>query len=93
MDEPTASLDRAVERAFYELLRQLNTRLTIILVSHDLGFVSHFVKTVVCVKRTVVVHPTSEITGEIVNELYGMDMRMIRHDHRCAEEGHECLSS
>jgi len=38
-------------------------------------------------------HPTSEITGEMINEIYGSDMRMVRHDHRCAEEGHQWLNS
>jgi zinc transport system ATP-binding protein len=35
-----------------------------------------------------VVHPTSEITGERIAELYRGDMRLVRHDHRCAEKGH-----
>ena len=89
LDEPTASLDVRVEEELYELLKELNERLTIVLVSHDLGFVSQFVKSVVCVKRRVVVHPTSEITGAIIQEIYGGDVRMVRHDHRCAEGGHE----
>ena len=93
MDEPTANLDRSAEREFYDLLGEFNQRLTIVMVSHDLGFVSQFVKTVVCVRRTVVVHPTSEITGEVVNALYGMDVRLVRHDHRCSEGGHEWPTS
>jgi zinc transport system ATP-binding protein len=90
LDEPTANLDVRVEGELYELLKTLNERLTIVLVSHDLGFVSQFVKSVVCVKRRVVVHPTSEITGEVIREMYGADVRMVRHDHRCAEGGHVC---
>jgi zinc transport system ATP-binding protein len=90
LDEPTANLDVRVEGELYELLKTLNEHLTIVLVSHDLGFVSQFVKSVVCVKRRVVVHPTSEITGEIIQEIYGADVRMVRHDHRCAEDGHVC---
>jgi len=90
LDEPTAGLDAHVEDEFYRLLQELNQRLTIVLVSHDLGFVSGFVKSVVCVGREVLVHPTSEITGEIIADLYGSEMRLVRHDHRCAEEGHQC---
>ena len=88
LDEPTAGLDAHVEEGFYRLLEELNRRLTIVLVSHDLGFVSGFVKSVVCVGREVLVHPTTEITGEIIADLYGSDMRLVRHDHRCSEEGH-----
>ncbi|MFT5234440.1 MAG: zinc transport system ATP-binding protein [Candidatus Krumholzibacteriia bacterium] len=89
LDEPTAGLDAHVEEGFYRLLEELNQRLTIILVSHDLGFVSGFVKSVVCVGKEVMVHPTSEITGEIIADLYGGEMRMVRHDHRCSEDGHQ----
>ena len=88
LDEPTASIDLAAETRLLEVLQRLNDRMTILMVSHDLGFVSNVVKSVVCVNRRVVVHPTSEITGEIIQELYGDDLRMVRHDHRCSEEGH-----
>jgi len=89
LDEPTAGLDAHVEEGFYRLLQELNQRLTIMLVSHDLGFVSGFVRTVVCVGQEVVVHPTSEITGQVIADLYGSDMRLVRHDHRCSPDGHE----
>jgi len=87
LDEPTASLDAVMEAELYELLRRLNERLTVVTVSHDLGFVSKFVKTVVCIKRCVVVHPTSEVTGEAILEMYGGDVCMIRHDRRSAGRG------
>jgi zinc transport system ATP-binding protein len=90
LDEPTAGLDAHMEEGFYRLLQDLNRRLTIIMVSHDLGFVSGHVKSVVCVGQQVLIHPTSEITGEIIADLYGSEMRMVRHDHRCSEEGHQC---
>lgn len=88
LDEPTAGLDAHIEEGFYRLLQELNERLTIVLVSHDLGFVSGFVRSVVCVGQDVVVHPTSEITGQVIADLYGSDMRLVRHDHRCSEDGH-----
>jgi zinc transport system ATP-binding protein len=89
LDEPTANLDAQVEEDFYALLKELNERLTILLVSHDLGFVSGYVKSVVCIGHDVAIHPTTEITGEIIADLYGADMRLVRHDHRCSEEGHK----
>ncbi|MBW2017985.1 MAG: ABC transporter ATP-binding protein [Deltaproteobacteria bacterium] len=80
LDEPTSSVDAAIETELYELLNRLNEKMTIVLVTHDLGFVSHYVKGVACVNRRVVVHPTSEITGEMINEMYGCNMHMVRHD-------------
>jgi zinc transport system ATP-binding protein len=81
LDEPTASLDLAFETELYALLAELNKRMTVVMVSHDVGFVSGFISKVICVKRSVVVHPTSEITGEMIQEMYGSDVRMVRHDH------------
>jgi len=88
LDEPTAYIDAAAEAGLFEMLAELNRTMTILVITHDLGFVSQFFKRVVCVNRKVVVHPTSEISGEIIRDIYGGDIRMIRHDHRCAEEGH-----
>ena len=90
LDEPTAGLDAHVEEGFYRLLQELNKERTIVLVSHDLGFVSGFVKSVICVGHDVVIHPTSAITGEVIADLYGTDMRLVRHDHRCSDGGHAC---
>ena len=81
LDEPTSNIDIAVETELYELLKRLNERITILLVTHDLGFVSKYVKSVACVNRKVVVHPTSEIRGEMIYEMYGSQVHMIRHDH------------
>jgi zinc transport system ATP-binding protein len=93
LDEPTASLDLPSENEVYDLLCRLNTRMTIVLATHDLGVVNAYVKSVVCIKRTVAVHPTSELTGEMISELYGGEARLVRHDHRCAEGGHEWAGS
>jgi len=88
LDEPTANVDAAVEAKLLKYLQELGKRMTIMIVSHDLGFVSNYVDSVVCVSRKVAIHPTSEITGEIIQEMYGEDIRMVRHDHRCSVEGH-----
>ncbi|MFH0911639.1 MAG: ABC transporter ATP-binding protein [Planctomycetota bacterium] len=90
LDEPTSNVDALAEQNLHDFLRDLNETLTIVMVSHDLGFVSSFVKTVICVNRSVVVHPTSDIDGALIRDLYGGDVRLVRHDHRCAEGGHEC---
>ncbi len=88
LDEPTANVDAMAENKLLETLKELNQRLTIVLVSHDLGFVSSLVSSVICVNRRVVIHPTSDVTGAVIKDLYGGDYHMVRHDHRCAEEAH-----
>jgi zinc transport system ATP-binding protein len=92
-DEPTANVDTTAGEKLYEILEQLNSRMTILIVSHDIGFVNRHITSVVCVNQQVVVHPTSALAGQNIIDLYGHDMALIRHDHRCAQEGHQCSSS
>jgi zinc transport system ATP-binding protein len=80
LDEPAAGLDQKVEQDFFELLQVLNRRLTIVLVTHDLGFVAGFVRTVICVHGHVDIHPTSALNGRAIADIYGGDVRMVRHD-------------
>jgi zinc transport system ATP-binding protein len=81
LDEPSAGLDIKVEHDFFQLLGELNRSTTVVLVSHDLGFVSSFVKSVVCVHRTVDFHPTSELDGGAIHDLYGGEVRLVHHEH------------
>jgi zinc transport system ATP-binding protein len=80
LDEPTSSVDTVVERQLLELLRELNRRMTFLMVSHDLGFVSELVDHVICVNRRVVIHPTSAMTGDAIRDIYGGDVRRVQHN-------------
>ncbi len=79
LDEPTTSVDGRVEQDIYELLKRLNEMVTIILVSHDLGFISSYVKHVACVNRRLVCSTTKEITGEAIEACYSGPVHMIKH--------------
>lgn len=81
LDEPTANLDPLVQDEMNGLLRELNRRLTVVLVSHDVGFVAQQVKTVVCVNRAVHVHGAEAITGDSIRALYGHDVQLVHHRH------------
>jgi zinc transport system ATP-binding protein len=89
LDEPTSNIDPEVEETIFEILKELNQRMTILVVSHDIGVVSQIVKSVICVNRQVFIHPTSDLNGQIIKEIYGPDLRIVRHDHRCSEDGHK----
>jgi len=82
LDEPTANVDMVVETELFELLHEMSKTITVVVVSHDLGFVSHYVQSVVCVNRRVMVHPTTAVTGEVIRDLYLSDVCMVRHHHR-----------
>lgn len=87
-DEPTAHIDALAEAELMILLKKLSEKLTVIIVSHDIGFVSQFVDTVVCVSRTVQKHPKSALTGEIMAELYGRAIEFVHHTKSHPEETH-----
>jgi zinc transport system ATP-binding protein len=80
LDEPTANVDLRVEKDVFALLKEINHRSTIVVVSHDIGFVSQYVTRVACLNRTLVCHSSSALTGEIVQALYGRPVRMVQHD-------------
>jgi zinc transport system ATP-binding protein len=81
LDEPTSSVDAKVEARLHDTLLQLRERMTIILVSHDLGFVSSIVERVICVNRSVKIHCTTHITHDVIEEMYGAPQHAVRHDH------------
>ena len=87
LDEPTVSVDTLAEARLFDLLRRWTERMTIVVVSHDLGFVSGLARSVVCVNRRVVVHPTSQLTPEAIRDVYGADVRMVRHGQSASPQG------
>lgn len=70
LDEPTAGIDTKGQAEFYSLLRELNARITIVVVSHDLLVISRYIKSVACVNRRVHYHDQAEITGEMLETMY-----------------------
>lgn len=60
LDEPTAGVDAATQGHFYEMLHQLNEeqRITIVLVTHDIGIVNKHVTKVACLSQRLVFHGT-----------------------------------
>jgi zinc transport system ATP-binding protein len=79
LDEPTANIDLRAEVDIFDLLKLLNARMTIVVVSHDIGFISQYVTLVACLNRTLLCHTASPISGEMIQQLYGAPVRMIRH--------------
>lgn len=81
LDEPTANIDQRLESDIFDLLKRLNARMTILVVSHDIGFISGYVARVACLNRTLVCHRTDQVDGKIIRTLYGGHVRMVAHRH------------
>ena len=69
-------------------LQDVAKRMTIIMVSHDPAFIFDMVSRVICVNQHAHIHPTSELTTARLRELYGEDVRLIRHDLSDQETDH-----
>lgn len=80
LDEPTASVDSTNEVDIYKHLSDINKTVTIVLVTHDLGFISNYVNKVACVNRRLVCHRTEDITSEIIDQTYQTNVKMISHN-------------
>ena len=81
LDEPTANIDQRLEGEIFDLLKTINERMTILVVSHDVAFISRYVTRVACVNQTLVCHHTDAVDGAVIQELYGESVRMIAHTH------------
>ncbi len=81
LDEPTAGVDAPAERSFHELLMQLNGHLPIVVVSHDISFVSSHLKTIACLNRRLVCHGASEMTVPLIPRAYADPDEVVRLQH------------
>lgn len=78
LDEPDTFVDNRFEGELYEKLRQLNKKMAIILVSHDVGTISSYVKTIACVNGNLHYHPDNVITQEQLDG-YNCPIKLISH--------------
>lgn len=89
LDEPTANVDFRSEKRVFDKLKALTDHCTVLVVSHDVGFISHVVSRVACVNRYVETHKPAEMTGDTIESLYGAPMRMVHRAHHHHGEEHQ----
>jgi len=78
LDEPDTFVDNRFEGELYEKLRQLNRDMAIVLVSHDVGTISSYVKTIACINGHLHYHPDNIITQEQLDR-YNCPIKLISH--------------
>jgi zinc transport system ATP-binding protein len=76
LDEPTASIDVKGQQDIYELLKELNKIISIVVVSHDLSILLNYAKDVAHVNRTLVYHSLKDIQKNVT----------LNDDHLCEVE-------
>lgn len=77
LDEPTASIDTKGQTDFFNLLKDLNKELTILMVSHDLLVVSSYAKSIACVNKRLHYHHAVGSTVELMNAFYSCSVEEI----------------
>ncbi|MGF1581475.1 MAG: metal ABC transporter ATP-binding protein [Gemmataceae bacterium] len=83
LDEPTTGIDVQVIEKLVELLHTINQSLPIIMVSHDIGFVSTHLKRVACLNRTLVCCEAKEVTAQLITDLYSGSFRSVQQSEDC----------
>ncbi|PRM95476.1 ABC transporter [Aliarcobacter cryaerophilus] len=76
LDEPTASIDVQGQQEIYELLRELNKTICIVVVSHDLSILLNYAKNVAHINRGLVYHSLAEVQKNVT----------LADDHLCEVE-------
>ncbi len=80
LDEPNTYVDNKFEGELYELLAKLNEKMAIVIVTHDLGMVSRYVKSIACINKVLHHHPSNIISQEQLNS-YNCPIQLITHGH------------
>ncbi len=78
LDEPTTFTDYNFEKEFYPLLAELNKEKAILMISHDIGTISSYVKTIACVNRGLHYHNSNLISYDEL-KAYGCPVDIISH--------------
>ena len=80
LDEPANFVDNKFENELYRTLRELNSRMAIVMVSHDIGTITSVGKEIVCVNRRVHRHHSNVITEEQLRN-YDCPIQIVSHGH------------
>ncbi|MBS0010095.1 MAG: ABC transporter ATP-binding protein [Bacteroidales bacterium] len=78
LDEPGNFVDTSFEQGFYDKLKELNKTVTVMMVSHDVGTISAFVKSFACVNRKLHYHDSGRITTAQL-KAYDCPIQLIAH--------------
>jgi zinc transport system ATP-binding protein len=68
LDEPTSSIDVEGQKQVYELFKQLNKDMTIIVVSHDISIIIGYASKVAHINKRLSYHDTSTLQAPITTE-------------------------
>lgn len=80
LDEPTSNIDNPSQNRLNSILKDLSSKMTILIVTHDTGFVSEITDRVFCINKSIVEHPLDSNFSKIVSSSYSNQSFIVRHD-------------
>ncbi len=80
LDEPTANVDVFMSERFFLLVAELAKERTVMLVTHDTGYVSGLTDRIFCINRKLEEHPAEDAGSALVHASYGHSVKTVRHD-------------
>lgn len=88
LDEPTASLDSEARSNIYEILKEINEKITIIVVTHDISALSSYFDSIACLNKNLHYHGGKDLSKKDVEQVYGCPVDLIAHGvpHRVLDE-------
>lgn len=91
LDEPAASVDPDFQTDLYDFLKELNKDVTIVVITHDIGVVSSYMKSIACVNKHFIFHPDTHISKEMLDMAYQCPVDLIAHGlpHRVLHDHEE----
>ena len=85
LDEPTTGVDAHTQSHFYDMLDNLNRiqKITIILITHDIGVVNKYITKIACLNQKLVFHGNHEefCRSSVVQEFLHGEQHLICHRH------------
>jgi len=79
LDEPMASLDPEMQISIYELLLELNKKMAVVFVTHDIGVISVYVEKIACLNRKLFYHGPKEGSLGKLEEAYRCPVEVLAH--------------
>ncbi|QGH34196.1 ATP-binding cassette domain-containing protein [Gracilibacillus salitolerans] len=86
LDEPTVGVDAENVEKFFDLLHELNQQnITLLLVTHDIGTMTHHASRVACLNKTLHFHGNPNefqtLSKDQLSDFYGHPLNLVTHEH------------
>jgi len=79
LDEPTASIDITSKVNLRDFLKELNEKMTIVVVTHDPTPFAHAYDHIACLNKNLYYHGRGELDSEALEKVYGCPVELLGH--------------